>query len=249
VAAGRNARKNDIGLLLVLGAGAWVAVVAVARHMGAMPGTMGLGIAAFVALWLLMMAAMMMPGVTPFASFYTRTFTRRRQARLLAFVSGYLLVWTLAALPAYGLARAADALVADHRGPATVLAAAVFVLCGAYQLSPLKDRCLALCRSPLAFVARYGQSSDFVVGARHGAFCLGCCWTLMALLVAFGLMNVVAMVAVAAIVLVEKAWARGVGFARIVGVLSFALALAVIARPSIAGGLYQSNATSMMGAM
>jgi predicted metal-binding membrane protein len=235
--------------LLVLGAGAWVAVVAVARHMGAMPGSMGLGLAAFVALWLLMMAAMMMPGVAPFASFYARTFTRHRHARLVAFVSGYLLVWTLAALPVYGLARAADTLVADHRGPATVLAGAVFVMCGAYQLSPLKDRCLALCRSPLAFVVRYGQSSDLVVGVRHGVFCLGCCWTLMALLVAFGLMNVIAMVAVAAIVLVEKAWARGVGFARLVGVVSLALAVAVVVRPSIAGGLYQPSSSSMMGGM
>jgi predicted metal-binding membrane protein len=236
-------------LLLLLGAGAWVAVVVVAHRMGAMPGSMGLEVGAFIAVWLLMMTAMMLPGVAPFASFYARTFTHHRQARLAAFVGGYLLVWTLAALPAYALARAADALVAAHRGPATVLAAGVFVSCGVYQLSPWKDRCLALCRSPLAFVVRHGHSNDFVIGARHGAFCLGCCWTLMALLVALGLMNIVAMLAVAGVVVVEKSWSRGVGFAKLVGVVSFALAVAVIVRPSIAGGLYQPSSTSMMGEM
>lgn len=252
-AAGRRVRTNDLALLLVAGAGAWLAVVVVARHMGAMPGTMGLGLGAFAALWLLMMTAMMLPSVAPFASFYVRTFTTRRRARLAAFVFGYLLIWTMAALPAYGLARLADLLVDDHRGLATALAVVVFVACGVYQLSPLKERCLALCRSPLGLLVRYGgrngRARDLVIGARHGLFCVGCCWTLMALLVAFGLMNVVAMLALAGAVLVEKVWARGVGVARLVGVTSFALAVVVIIRPSIAGGLYQPSATTMIGGM
>ena len=91
-------------LLLVAAAGAWVGVVLVARHMGSMPGTMGLGAGSFVAVWALMMAAMMLPSVAPFASLYSRSFTGDRGSRLGAFASGYLIVWTLAALPAYGLA-------------------------------------------------------------------------------------------------------------------------------------------------
>jgi hypothetical protein len=91
-------------LLLVAAAGAWAGVVLVARDMGSMPGTMGLGTGSFAAVWALMMAAMMLPSAAPFASLYSRTFTDGRSSRLGAFASGYLIVWTLAALPAYGLA-------------------------------------------------------------------------------------------------------------------------------------------------
>jgi len=91
-------------LILVAAAGAWAGVAVVARHMGSMPGTMGLGISAFAAVWALMMAAMMLPSVTPFALLYSRTLQDRRGGRLTAFACGYLIMWALAALPAYGLA-------------------------------------------------------------------------------------------------------------------------------------------------
>jgi hypothetical protein len=91
-------------LLLVAAAGAWAGVVLLARGMGSMPGTMGLGAGSFGAIWALMMAAMMLPSAAPFASLYSRSFTDGRGSRLAAFASGYLIVWTLAALPAYGLA-------------------------------------------------------------------------------------------------------------------------------------------------
>ena len=97
-------------LLLVAAAGAWAGVVLVARHMGSMPGTMGLGVGSFAAVWALMMAAMMLPSVAPFASLYSRSFTGDRGSRLGAFASGYLIVWTMAALPAYGLAWLASRL-------------------------------------------------------------------------------------------------------------------------------------------
>lgn len=94
--------------LLLGAAAAWTGVVVVARHMGPMPGTMGLEIGSFVAVWALMMTAMMLPSVTPFASLYTRTVTDNRGLRLLGLALGYLAVWALAALPAYGLAWLAD---------------------------------------------------------------------------------------------------------------------------------------------
>jgi len=239
--------------LLLAAAGAWLGVVALAGDMGSMPGTMGLGFGSFVAVWTLMMAAMMLPSVAPFAALYTRTIQERRRLRVVAFASGYLLVWAAAAFPAYGLAWVADRLVDGHPDAATALAAAIFVGCGVYQLTPFKDRCLAHCRSPLGFLVKYGASRgrgrDFVVGSRHGAFCLGCCWALMALLVVFGIMNLVAMLALAAIVLVEKTWARGTQFARAIGVVALVLAVVVLFVPAVAPGLEPLAHSHPMGGM
>jgi len=229
-------------LLLLGAAGAWVGVVVVARHMGPMPGTMGLGVGSFVAVWALMMTAMMLPSVTPFASLYTRSFTEHRGVRLAAFGSGYLLVWSLAAIPAYGLAWLADRFGGSHPLAATGLAVAIFAGCGIYQLTPIKDRCLARCRSPLGFVFKFGayrgRTRDLRVGLYHGALCLACCWGLMALLVAFGLMNLTAMVVLAAVVLVEKTSPWGSRFSRALGVMALVLAVVVVFAPGVAPGLH-----------
>jgi len=239
--------------VLVAAAGAWAGVAVLARHMGAMPGTMGLGLGAFVAVWALMMAAMMLPSVTPFASLYSRMLREGRGRRLTMFASGYLMVWALAALPAYGLAWLADRLVGGHQAAATGLAVVIFAACGVYQLTPLKDRCLARCRSPLGFVFKLGtfrgRTRDLRVGLYHGAFCLACCWALMALLVAFGLMNVIAMVVLAAAVLAEKAWAWGPQFSRVLGIGALGLAAAVgfvLAGPP---GLQQARQPTPIGGM
>lgn len=240
-------------LLLLGAAGAWVGVVIVARHMGPMPGTMGLGIGTFVAIWALMMAAMMLPSVTPFASLYTRSFTDNRGLRLAALASGYLLVWSLAAIPAYGLAWLADQVLAGHPLGATALAVVLFAACGIYQLTPVKDRCLARCRSPLGFVLKFGsyrgRSRDLRVGLYHGAFCLACCWGLMALLIAFGLMNLAAMIVLAAIVLLEKTSPWGSRFSRALGVVALVLAVLVIFRPGLAPGLHVTTPAGIMGSM
>ena len=240
-------------LLLLGAAGAWVGVVFVARHMGPMPGTMGLGIGPFVAIWALMMAAMMLPSVTPFASLYTRSFTDNRGLRLAALGSGYLLVWSLAAIPAYGLAWLADRAVAGHPSGATAMAVIIFAACGIYQLTPLKDRCLARCRSPLGFVLKFGsyrgRSRDLRVGLYHGAFCLACCWGLMALLVAFGLMNLAGMVVLAGIVLLEKTSPWGTRVSRALGAAALLFAVLVIFQPCLAPGLHASIPTGTMGHM
>jgi predicted metal-binding membrane protein len=152
-------------------------------------------------------------------------------------------------VPAFGLAWVAAELVGAHPGAATAAAVVIFAACGLYQLTPLKDRCLAHCRSPLGFVLKYGSYKgrlrDLRVGMDHGAFCLGCCWALMAVLVAVGLMNVVAMVVLAAVVLVEKTWRWGPRFSRVVGVVALVLAVVVVLRPSLAAGL--QPATPMSG--
>ena len=96
---------------------------------------------------------------------------------------------------------------------AHIMAVAVFAVCGVYQLSSLKDRCLAHCRSSLGLLLHYGSYGgrlrDLRVGAHHGGYCLGCCWGLMVILIAVGVMNVAAMVGLAALVLIEKVWRWG----------------------------------------
>jgi predicted metal-binding membrane protein len=157
-------------------------------------------------------------------------------------VIGYLAVWAAAGLPAYGLAWLAGWLAGQHQRAAQVAAVAVFAMCGVYQLTPLKDRCLAQCRSPLGLLLRYGsyrgRLRDLRVGVHHGGYCLGCCWALMVILIAVGVMNVAAMVGLAALVLIEKTWRWGPAAGRLAGVAALALAVAIIWFPWLAPGLH-----------
>ena len=167
-----------------------------------------------------------------------------RPARLAGLVLGYLAVWAAAGLPAYGLAWLTGWLTGHHPNAAHVLAVAVFAGCGCYQLSNLKDRCLTRCRSPLGLLMRYGSYQgrlrDFRVGAHHGAYCLACCWALMTILIAVGVMNVAAMVCLAILVLVEKVWVRGPAAGRLAGIAALMLAVATIWFPWLAPGLHSS---------
>jgi predicted metal-binding membrane protein len=240
---------SSAALLLFTAAGAWAGVAVVAHHMGSMPGTMGLGVGAFAAVWALMMAAMMLPSVTPTASLYAKTFRDNRAVRTAGLVVGYLAVWAAAGLPAYGLAWLAGWLTRIHPSAAHVLAVAVFAGCGVYQLSSLKDRCLAHCRSPLGLLLHYGsyrgRSRDLRVGVHHGGYCLGCCWALFLILIAVGVMNVAVMIGLAALVLTEKAWSRGPVVGRFAGVAALALAVATIWLPWLAPGLHAAPAMMM----
>jgi predicted metal-binding membrane protein len=232
-------------VLLLLAAVAWLTTVGRAATMQGMTGTMGLGLAAFVGMWALMMAAMMLPSVAPVASMYQRSVRSYRALRLAGFTSGYLLAWAGAGIPAFSLTALAAQLVSDHPVRATAAAVIVFASCGVYQLTPLKSRCLRHCRSPLSLLLHYGgyhgRLRDVRAGAHHGAYCLGCCWSLMALFVVLGVMNLAAMVALAVVVLVEKLWVHGEVLARAVGVAALALAVAVIWLPALAPGLHGTN--------
>ena len=233
---------REVGLLLIAAAGAWAATVVLARGMAGMTGTMGLSLGVFVPVWTLMMAAMMLPSVTPAALLYARTAQSNRIARMAGLAAGYLGVWAAAGVPAFGLAWLAGWLTGNHPGAAHVPAVVVFATCGAYQLSRLKDCCLAHCRSPLAPLRRYGSYRggfrDLRDGVRHGAYCLGCCWGLMVILIAVGVMNVAAMIGLAAVVLVEKTWRRGALAGRVAGVAALGLAIAIIWLPWLAPGLH-----------
>jgi predicted metal-binding membrane protein len=236
-------------ILLLVAAAAWLVTVGRAGAMAGMTGTMGLSLAAFVGMWTLMMAAMMLPSVAPVASMYQRSIRSQRPLRLAGFTGGYLLAWAGAGVPAFLLTALVTRLVDDHPAWATAIAVAVFAACGVYQLTPLKTRCLKHCRSPLSLLLHYGayrgRLRDVRAGAHHGAWCLGCCWSLMALFVVLGVMNLAAMVVLAAVVLAEKLWAHGELLARAVGVAALALAMAVIWVPTLAPGLHPTS--TMMG--
>jgi predicted metal-binding membrane protein len=242
--------KTQTSALLFLAAAAWAATLVLARGMAGMTGTMGYGVGAFVAVWTLMMAAMMLPSVAPVASLYARSVRTSRTARLSALVAGYLVIWAAAGVPAYALAWLTSWLDSHHPTAAHVAAIAVFAGCGVYQLTGLKDRCLAHCRSPFGLLLRYGsfrgRTRDLRVGAHHGAYCLGCCWALMLVLIAVGVMNIVAMVALAVFILVEKVSPRGELITRLAGVAALGLAVATIWLPWLAPGL-QAAHPMMMG--
>jgi predicted metal-binding membrane protein len=223
-------------ILLLLAAVAWLVTAGRAGSMVGMTGTMGLSLPAFVGMWALMMAAMMLPSVAPVASMYQRS-VRSYRALLLA--------WAGAGIPAFLLTGFVAQLVGDHPAWATTVAVVVFASCGVYQLTPLKSRCLKHCRSPLSLLLHYGayrgRLRDVRAGAHHGAWCLGCCWSLMALFVVVGVMNLAAMVVLAAVVLAEKLWVHGELLARVVGIVALALAVAVIWLPALAPGLHGIN--------
>ncbi len=237
-------------LLLVAGlAWAWSADHA----MGSMPGTMGRDAISFIGMWTLMMTAMMVPSAAPFASMHARTFASRRLPRLAAFALGYIAVWAATGVPAFALALLVDEVVSASATAGTGMAVAIFAGCGIYQLTPLKDACLSHCRSPIGHLLHYanfkGVTRDLRVGLHHGSYCLGCCWTLMALMAAYGFMNLWAMVGIATVIAIEKYWVRGDWFARAVGVTALVFAVAVIWVPGLAPGLDGSGVVMNMGAM
>jgi predicted metal-binding membrane protein len=214
-------------VLATLGGLAWLATIAQARNMGTGPGTMGMSLPFFLGMWIVMMAAMMFPSVAPVAASWARSIRRTatgagRAGRISAFVGGYLVAWGGFGVVAFGLFAGTERLVDAHPGGGRWLGAAVFGVAGLYQLTPLKEACLRHCRSPFAQLARYagyrGTTRDLRVGLHHGLYCVGCCWGLMIVLVALGVMNVAAMAGLAAVIFLEKLWRRGQWLSRLVGV-------------------------------
>jgi predicted metal-binding membrane protein len=251
--AGVRLRRFSVGetsVVLIVAAAAWVATIGIAGDMGVMPGTMGLGLLAFLGVWTLMMTAMMLPSITPLTSLYARTMQSHRARRIALLAMGYLLVWAAVGVVAFLFAAGAER-IADHApGWAQAIAIATCVACGIYQLTPVKERCLQHCRSPLGHLLRYaswrGPLLDTRVGVSHGAWCLACCWSLMVLLVTFGVMNVVAMIALAAVVVIEKVFVPGRWFSVAVGAAAFALAVGIWIDPSLAGGFHAASEMTSM---
>jgi predicted metal-binding membrane protein len=208
--AAARTRLGLIALLVVLtGAGWWWTV----NEMDGMDGGpwTDLGtLAWFVGVWVVMMAAMMLPSVAPTVALYSSLTKSRSPVAPLLFTSGYLVAWTSIGVFAFAVATAGgrisgDLLAWDRAG--RWMAAATLLVAAVYELSPLKDVCLGKCRSPLGFLLgswRSGPSGALRIGARHGAWCIGCCWALMASLFALGVMSVVWMAVVAGLITFEK---------------------------------------------
>jgi len=218
-----------------------------ARRMGNGPGTMGLALLPFLGLWVVMMAAMMLPSVAPVAVLWTRLIGgasagARRVARMSLFLAGYLLTWAGAGVVAFAALAGAGRLLTASPVAAKWLGVAIFVIAGIYQLTPWKDWCLRRCRSPIGALMYYlgfgGRSRDFRVGLHHGATCAGCCWGLMIVLVAVGEMNVAVMATLAVVILLEKLWRYGKPFGQAVGVVLAAAGVLAIWFPWLLPGLH-----------
>jgi predicted metal-binding membrane protein len=253
--AAARARLGLIALLLALAAVAWWSTTARMRGMDEGPGTDLGALAWFLGVWVVMMAAMMLPSVAPTVALHARMTRRRSPVAPLAFATGYLVTWAAAGALAYGafvLGRAllGDALAWDEAG--RWAAGGTLVLAAVYELTPLKDVCLAKCRSPLGFLLgawRDGARGALAMGTRHGAWCVGCCWALMAALFALGAMSLAWMAFVAALIALEKLlpWRRPVT----VGTAALLLALAVllVAAPDAVPGLTVPGSSDAMRSM
>ena len=230
--------------LLVIAAAAWIHVVWSATNMEdmgdmfmPMSPTMSEG-AFFVAAWTVMMAAMMLPSASPMIALYaaTQRSARRPLARIVA-VMGFTLVyvglWAATGIPIYFASLALGAMATGARAYAI---AGVFIAAGLFQLSPLKRVCLRNCRTPVGFLLghwRPGWRGSLTMGWAHAAYCLGCCWALMVLLVAAGAMGLTWVLLISAIVAAEKLLPRGERLAWAVGLMLVLIGLAVAARPQL----------------
>jgi predicted metal-binding membrane protein len=208
--AAARARLGLVAALFAIAVVGWVWTVREMRGMDAGPWTTLGSLGWFLGVWVVMMAAMMFPSVAPTVALYTRVTKESSAVSPWLFAGGYLLTWTAAGLVAYAAGSAATALLGgrlawDQAGHA--LAASTLVVAAGYELTPLKNVCLAKCRSPLgSFLGswRGGRTGAVRMGVRNGAWCVGCCWALMASLFALGVMSVSWMALVAAIIAAEK---------------------------------------------
>jgi predicted metal-binding membrane protein len=238
-----RARLGLVAALFALAAVGWWWTVGQMRGMDEGSWT-GLGtLGWFLGIWVVMMAAMMFPSVAPTVALYSRMIRQRSPVSPLLFAGGYLITWAGAGLAAFALAAAAgwiggDLLAWDRAG--RWVAGATLLVAAAYELSPLKDVCLGRCRSPLGFLIgawREGPGGALRMGMQHGAWCVGCCWALMASLFALGVMSVAWMAFVAGLIALEKTlpWRRVATY----GTASLLLALGVLllVAPDVVPGL------------
>jgi len=244
-------QRGTLAVVLIgLPLACWLWVFAMARDMyGSMMGPAAWMMTAtwdapylllLWAMWAAMMAAMMMPSAAPFVLLFARAATQRPGAggttRTYALAGGYVLVWVLFSAGATALqwALATSGLLTPMMEPSTALTAGVLLaIAGLYQLTPLKSACLRSCRSPLAFMSthwREGVRGALQMGAENGIYCLGCCWALMLLLFAGGVMNLFVVLTLTAWVAVEKLAPFGEQSARISGALLLVAAVWVFVR-------------------
>jgi predicted metal-binding membrane protein len=248
-----RARLALVAILLALAALAWWLTAARMGGMDAGPGTDLGALGWFLGVWVVMMTAMMLPSLVPTVALYARMTHQRDWDRPLLFAGGYLLVWSVGGLLSYGLFHLGKSVLGGElawRSDGRFAAGGVLAVAALYEFTPPKYACLAKCRSPLGFLLgswRDGRLGALGMGSRQAAWCVGCCWALMAALFALGVMSLTWMAFVAALIAFEKTlpWRR-VATSGTAAVL-VALAVAVIAAPHAVPGLVIPGGHGAMG--
>jgi predicted metal-binding membrane protein len=246
----RSSRTPAAGLLILVSAVAWVWIAVMARDMyGSMQGASAWMMTArwdvphlllLWAMWAVMMVGMMLPSASPTLLLYgamaRRATPGSSAGQTYALAAGYLVAWSLFSVGATALQRILAALLLvspmmEVTSPAG--GALLLIIAGVYQLTPLKHACLRTCQSPFGFLMshwRAGSSGAFVMGLQNGIYCVGCCWALMLLLFAGGVMNLTVIAALTAFVAFEKLALFARHGARISGALLIALGVWLLAR-------------------
>lgn len=246
-----------VGTLVVL---AWAALIAwgaspfagLLDHRGIGEGTLPVSrVAVFVAGWTLMVIAMMLPGSLPLINLFSRMVAAqpRRGGLLARLIAGYLAVWALVGAAAFR----GDAYVhaAAARAPAAAAASQwigviILLIAAVYQVTPLKDMCLTKCRSPYLFLAEHWRGKNpareaLSVGARHGWFCVGCCWTLMLLMFAVGGVNLGWMLALGAVMAAERSFRWGRYLTVPAGLALLLAAIGLVYRVPLVTGIFRGS--------
>jgi predicted metal-binding membrane protein len=243
---------RSTAILLAAALATWIVAIERMRGMDAGPGTDLGAFGWFLGIWVTMMAAMMLPSAAPMVLLFDRVSAERaRRGRdflpAWIFVAGYLATWTAYGLGAYGLYRLVASfelgfLDWDRGGP--WIAGIAVAAAGTYELTPLKSVCLRHCRSPLHYIVggwREGRLGAVRMGAEHGAYCVGCCWGLMVLLFALGVMSLVWMGIVAALIFAQKILPFGERLPYAFAVAFVAAGVWIAAAPDTLPGLTQPD--------
>lgn len=239
------------GLLVIVAALAWVTVVAQSAHMAmpAGPATVPDALL-FAIMWGVMMAAMMLPSALPMIGLYGLVRRGQRAIPTWAFAATYLVVWLLLGVPVYAASVGVAAVAGSEMAVWLPYAlAAVLVGAGAYQFSAIKRVCLKNCQGPLGFVMERWHASyraTLRLGLAHAAYCVGCCWGLMVILVAAGAMSLPWVLLIAAVVFAEKLLPRGEWTARAAGAALVLLGVAVAVQPDLAVALRGAQVSDEM---
>jgi predicted metal-binding membrane protein len=229
-------------LLFGAAAVAWAVTVERMRGMDAGPGTDLGGIGGYIGVWVTMTAAMMLPSATPTAAVVARV---SRGTPTVIFATGYLAVWTAYGLAAYGLFRLVtsfDTGWLDWDGSGPYVAGGAIAAAGIYELTPAKERFLRHCRGPLDYVgANGGRLGPLRIGLAHGLYCVSCCFGLMVVLFALGVMSVLWMAVIAGVIFAEKVLPHGLRLSRAVAPALVILGIWMAVSPSSVPGLTEPD--------
>jgi predicted metal-binding membrane protein len=248
------AARAQLGLVVVLlalaGAGWWWTVREM-RGMDAGPWSGLGGLGWFVGLWVVMMAAMMLPAVAPTIALYSRMTRQRSPVWPFVFTAGYLLTWGMVGLLSFGVGKlvtwaSGTGVAWSHAG--RELAGAAVIAAAVYQLTPLKDACLGRCRSPLGLLLgtwREGPAGALRMGAKNGAWCVGCCGALMVALFALGVMSIEWTALLAGLITVEKTLPAPRVATYATAALLLVLGILVLADPAAIPGLTMPHSHPM----